>query len=260
MQQRGGLILGSAASMALLSSSCAGAMSGVWKAPPALMTRACSALAAVASTQSLSTAVLSPAQVKPAGNRTFAIWHTALGLASASFASLQSLSSVGRSRPATEHICCGTDSVAACIAIARILTSSRQSSKSSTSAAQMAVYSPRLRPAVAWTRRTSSFRVCLITSTPARPATNMAGWQYRVSLSLDSGPLRHRSLRSQPSTFSALASISATAGRCMQSFIMPTYCEPWPAKRMATGRAGFPLAGGQGTCDLGRSLFSRVSS
>mmetsp|Transcript_56456 Transcript_56456/g.165745 ORF Transcript_56456/g.165745 Transcript_56456/m.165745 type:complete len:252 (+) Transcript_56456:338-1093(+) len=246
--------------MASLSFSFADAMSGVWKAPPVWMIFACRARASLASSTSFSMADLSPAQVKPSGNRTFAIWHTASGLASASFASLQRLSSLARSRPATLVMACGTSSVAACIAIARTLTRSRASSKSSTPAKHRAVYSPRLRPAVAWTLMTSSFLVCLISSAPARPATNMAGWQYLVSLSLSSGPLSTRSLRSQPRTFSALVSISATAGMFRHSFIMPTYCEPWPGKRIATGRAGFPLAGGQDTCDLGRSAFSSVSS
>mmetsp|Transcript_604 Transcript_604/g.1669 ORF Transcript_604/g.1669 Transcript_604/m.1669 type:complete len:214 (+) Transcript_604:374-1015(+) len=213
--------------MALLSSSWATFIRGVWKAPPALMTRACSARAFVASWQSFSTASLLPAQVKPAGKSTLAIWQmVSSGLGMAALASLQSFSSVGRSRPATEHMLWGTASVASCIASARIFTSLRQSSNSSTPAAQIAVYSPRLRPATACGRSTTSFLDSRMTSIAARPATNIAGWQCLVSLSLSSGPFKHSSLTSQPSTFSAVARRSLTAALFTQSFSMPTYWEP----------------------------------
>mmetsp|Transcript_605 Transcript_605/g.1671 ORF Transcript_605/g.1671 Transcript_605/m.1671 type:complete len:227 (+) Transcript_605:457-1137(+) len=226
MQHRGGFILGANLSMALLSSSCAGFIRGVWKAPLVLMVRACRARAFVASWQSLSTAALLPAQVKPAGKRTLAIWQTVSSDFSAALASLQSFSSVGRSRPATEHMLWGTASVASCIASARIFTSLRQSSNSSTPAAQIAVYSPRLRPATACGRSTTSFLDSRMTSIAARPATNIAGWQCLVSLSLSSGPFKHSSLTSQPSTFSAVARRSLTAALFTQSFSMPTYWEP----------------------------------
>mmetsp|Transcript_36371 Transcript_36371/g.82732 ORF Transcript_36371/g.82732 Transcript_36371/m.82732 type:complete len:252 (-) Transcript_36371:95-850(-) len=247
--------------MALLSSSCAGFINGVWKAPPALMTRACNARAFVASSQSLSTHFLLPAHVKPAGKSTLAIWQTgSLTDVSAALASLQSFSSVGRSRPATEHMHWAAASVAPCMASARSFTSFRASSNSSTPAAQQAVYSPRLRPATACGRSTASFLVSRMTSTAAMPATNIAGWQYFVSLSLFSGPLRQSSLTSQPRTFSAVASISLTAGRFTQSLSMPTYCEPWPGKSSATGSAGFDFAGGRGIVERGRSILARFSS
>mmetsp|Transcript_150798 Transcript_150798/g.366246 ORF Transcript_150798/g.366246 Transcript_150798/m.366246 type:complete len:203 (-) Transcript_150798:388-996(-) len=202
MQHLGGFIFGKALSMAFARSSCAGFIRGVWNAPPALMTRACRARAFVASSQSLSTAALLPAQVKPAGKRTLAIWQTgSLDTFSAALASLHNFSSVGLSRPATEHMHWGTASVAICIASARSFTSFRHSSKSSTPAAQIAVYSPKLRPATACGRSTVSFLVSRMTSTAAMPATNMAGWQYFVSLSCFSGPLRQSSLISQPRTF-----------------------------------------------------------
>mmetsp|Transcript_30790 Transcript_30790/g.95749 ORF Transcript_30790/g.95749 Transcript_30790/m.95749 type:complete len:243 (+) Transcript_30790:455-1183(+) len=225
------------------------------------MTRACSARAFVASSHSLSTHFLLPAQVKPAGNSTLAIWHTgSFDTVSAAFASLQSFSRVGRSRPATEHMHCATASVAPCMASARIFTSLRQSSKSRTPAAQMAVYSPRLRPATAWGLSTVSFFVSRMASTAQRPAMNMAGWQYFVSLSFASGPFRQSSFTSQPRTFSAVASISFTAGRLTTSLSMPTYWEPWPGKSSAAGSAGLDLAGGRGMVDRGRSILARFSS
>mmetsp|Transcript_30797 Transcript_30797/g.95775 ORF Transcript_30797/g.95775 Transcript_30797/m.95775 type:complete len:271 (+) Transcript_30797:347-1159(+) len=261
MQHRGGFIFGSALSIALARSSSAGFMSGVWKAPPALMTRAWSARAFVASSQSLSTHFLFPAQVKPAGKRTLAIWQTgSFAVVSAALASLHNFSSVGRSKPATEHMHWATASVAVCMASARSFTSLSASSNSSTPAAQIAVYSPRLRPATAWGLSTVSFLDSRMTSTAHMPATNIAGWQYFVSLSLASGPLRQSSFKSQPSTFSAVASISFTAGRFTQSLSMPTYCEPWPGKSSAAGSAGLDLAGGLGIVDLGRSILARFSS
>mmetsp|Transcript_99380 Transcript_99380/g.281465 ORF Transcript_99380/g.281465 Transcript_99380/m.281465 type:complete len:307 (-) Transcript_99380:143-1063(-) len=238
MAQRGGFILARVLSIALARSSCAGFMSGVWNAPPALMTRACRARALVASSHSFSMQALFPAHVKPAGKSTFAIWQTgSLETVSAALASLQSFSSVGLSRPATEHMHCGTASDAPCMASARSFTSFSASSKSMTPAAQMAVYSPKLRPAIACGRSTTSFLDSRMTSTAAIPAMNMAGWQYLVSMSRASGPLRHRSLMlmSQPRILSALSSMSRTAGRPTASLSMPTYCEPWPGKRMATG-------------------------
>mmetsp|Transcript_65739 Transcript_65739/g.132013 ORF Transcript_65739/g.132013 Transcript_65739/m.132013 type:complete len:267 (-) Transcript_65739:635-1435(-) len=261
MLHLGGFIFGRALSMALLSSSCAGVISGVWKAPPALMTRACRARAFVASSQSLSTAFLLPAHVKPAGKRTLAIWQTGfLDTVSAALASLHNFSSVGRSRPATEHMHCGTASVAPCMASARSFTSFSASSNSSTPAAQQAVYSPKLRPATACGLSTASFLVSRMTSNAAMPATNIAGWQYFVSLSLFSGPLRQSSLMSQPRTFSAVANISLTAGRLTQSFSMPTYWEPWPGKSRAMGSAGLDFAGGRGIVERGRSILARFSS
>mmetsp|Transcript_93634 Transcript_93634/g.292867 ORF Transcript_93634/g.292867 Transcript_93634/m.292867 type:complete len:268 (+) Transcript_93634:459-1262(+) len=261
MLHRGGFIFGRVLSIALAKSSSAGFMSGVWNAPPALMTRAWSARAFVASSQSLSTHFLFPAQVKPAGKRTLAIWQTgSLAVVSAALASLHSFSRVGRSRPATEHMHWATASVAPCMASARSFTSLRASSKSRTPAAQMAVYSPKLRPATAWGRSTVSFLDSRMTSMAAMPATNIAGWQYFVSLSWFSGPFRQSSFKSQPSTFSAVASISFTAGMFTQSLSMPTYWEPWPGKSSATGSAGFDLAGGRGIVDLGKSIFARFSS
>mmetsp|Transcript_17898 Transcript_17898/g.56772 ORF Transcript_17898/g.56772 Transcript_17898/m.56772 type:complete len:225 (+) Transcript_17898:332-1006(+) len=224
MQHLGGFIFGRALSIAFPRSSCAGFIMGVWKAPPALMTRACKARDFVASSQSLLMVVLLPPQVKPEGNRTFAIWHTgSLTSFSAAFASLQSFSSVGLSRPATEHMHCAAASVASCIASARSLTSFKQSSKSRTPATQMAVYSPKLRPATACGLSTTSFLVSRSCSTAAKPAMNIAGWQYLVSLSLSSGPFKQSSFTSHPRIFSAFSSISFTAGNPMTSFIMPTF-------------------------------------
>mmetsp|Transcript_68208 Transcript_68208/g.142541 ORF Transcript_68208/g.142541 Transcript_68208/m.142541 type:complete len:267 (-) Transcript_68208:723-1523(-) len=260
MQQRGGRILGSASSMAFESLSAAGCISGQWKAPPAFTARACSARAAMAFSQSLSMVLLCPAQTKPAGKRTFAIWQTGSWTElSAAFASRQSRSKVDRSRPATDAMPCGARLVASCMASALSCTSLRQSSKSSTPAAQIAVYSPRLRPATACGRSTTSFFDSRNTSTAARPATKRTGWQYFVSDNLASGPLVHNSKTSQPKTDCALESSSFTAGSLEASANMPMYCDPCPGKSMAAGRGGFAFSGGIATWDLGKSAFSTFS-
>mmetsp|Transcript_40865 Transcript_40865/g.117403 ORF Transcript_40865/g.117403 Transcript_40865/m.117403 type:complete len:267 (-) Transcript_40865:683-1483(-) len=261
MAHLGGRIFGNASSRALMSCSSAGFISGEWKAPPVLITLACKARAFVARSHNFSIVVLLPAQVKPAGNKTLAIWHVASGTpVSALRASPQRRSSVARSRPATEHMHCGTMLVAPCMASARIFTSLRHSSKSRTPAAQIAVYSPRLRPATACKRSTASRFDSRRTSTAASPARNIAGWQYLVSDNFSSGPCKHNSRTSNPRIFCALSSIVRTAGKCIQSFSMPTYWEPCPGNNSATGNGGLDLAGGGGTCDLGMSAFSRTSS
>mmetsp|Transcript_7238 Transcript_7238/g.13404 ORF Transcript_7238/g.13404 Transcript_7238/m.13404 type:complete len:227 (+) Transcript_7238:631-1311(+) len=203
-----------------------------------------------------------PATENPAGNRKLAIWQIGDFVdLSAAMASLQHFSSVGRSRPATEHMLCGVRSVAFCMASPRNLTSFRQSAKSRMPAAQMAVYSPRLKPATAWTRSTSSpLPVAFMTSSAAMPAMNMQGWQNFVSASCASGPLSMSSLGSQPRIPLASSSIALTAGRLTQSFIMPTYCEPCPGNTSATGSGGFDFGGNFSTVAAGMSILAAASA
>mmetsp|Transcript_55842 Transcript_55842/g.169977 ORF Transcript_55842/g.169977 Transcript_55842/m.169977 type:complete len:224 (-) Transcript_55842:775-1446(-) len=223
MLHRGGFIFGNASLIAAESCSCAGSISGLWKAPPVpLIGRACNALAAVANSHSLVISAFVPAHETPLGKRELAIWHTASG-PPAALASAHRRSMVFRSRPATEHMACGFRSDAASMASARSLTSFNASSNSRTPAAHSAVYSPRLRPATACGRSTASRLDSLRTSIPASPATNMHGWQYFVWVSLSSGPLAHRSLMLHPKILSAFSSISATAGILIASFSMPTF-------------------------------------
>mmetsp|Transcript_134886 Transcript_134886/g.238635 ORF Transcript_134886/g.238635 Transcript_134886/m.238635 type:complete len:243 (-) Transcript_134886:862-1590(-) len=242
MEQRGGCILSLRLSMAAESSDSAGAMSDVWKAPPVLMTRAWRQRALVASSHILVMASLVPATVNPAGNRRLAIWHTGSLPLSAAMAFSQIFSNVGRSSPATEAMLCGLRAVAFCIASALIFTSFRHSAKGRMSAAQIAVYSPRLRPATALQRSTCSFlSVAFMSSTAAMPAMNITGWQYLVSASLESGPLRQSSKTSQPRIFFASANMLFTAGKSLTSFNMPTFCEPCPGNMRQTGSGGFAL-------------------
>mmetsp|Transcript_65559 Transcript_65559/g.168746 ORF Transcript_65559/g.168746 Transcript_65559/m.168746 type:complete len:267 (+) Transcript_65559:335-1135(+) len=252
MAQRGGFILSTKLSKAALNSSCAGFMSDVWKAPPVLMTRACKAFAAVARLHSSSTAALVPPQVKPPAKRKLATLTNAFGDGSAFVASSHSWSTLARSRPATEAMACGVISVARCIASARSLTSVRPSSKSSTPAATRAVYSPSERPATHCGRSTTSGLVSLSRSMAAKPAMNMMGWQYLVSWSFSSGPLRARSCGSQPRISLAFRRYSFTVGLSMTLLSMPTYCEPCPGKRRAALTGITTLSKGA-TLELGRS-------
>mmetsp|Transcript_48682 Transcript_48682/g.77564 ORF Transcript_48682/g.77564 Transcript_48682/m.77564 type:complete len:213 (-) Transcript_48682:738-1376(-) len=204
---------------------------------------------------------LVPPQVKPAGKRTFAIWQTGVDeVVSSSFASLHNRSTVFRSRPATEHIACGTSSVAFCMASARNFTKVKPSSNSRTPAAHSAVYSPRLSPATAWTRSTVSRFVCFMSSTPAMPAINMMGWQYLVSLSRSSGPSKQSCFALQPRICSAFSNIFSTAGISKQLCSMPLYWEPCPGNIIATGRGGLLFAGGRGIVERGRSILAHSSS
>mmetsp|Transcript_137032 Transcript_137032/g.238188 ORF Transcript_137032/g.238188 Transcript_137032/m.238188 type:complete len:217 (+) Transcript_137032:450-1100(+) len=202
-----------------------------------------------------------PATVKPAGKRRLAIWQTGSLPLSAAMAFSQIFSSVGRSNPATEAMLCGRRAVAFCIASARIFTSFKQSPKERMSAAQIAVYSPRLRPATALQRSTCSFlSVAFMSSTAAMPAMNMTGWQYLVSASLESGPFKQSSKTSHPRIFLASASIALTAGRSLTSFNIPTCCEPCPGNMRQTGSGGFALRGGFAILAAGRSNLDRTSS
>mmetsp|Transcript_52212 Transcript_52212/g.161729 ORF Transcript_52212/g.161729 Transcript_52212/m.161729 type:complete len:206 (-) Transcript_52212:524-1141(-) len=132
----------------------------------------------------------------------------------------------------------GDASAASCMASPRTFTIFRPVSKSKTPATVSATYSPKESPATAWQRSIRSGLVPRNFSMAARPPTYMAGWQNFVCSSLDSGPLMQRSSRSQPRIFSAVASISFTAGRSFTLLSIFTYCEPWPGKSRPTSRGG----------------------
>mmetsp|Transcript_106104 Transcript_106104/g.228572 ORF Transcript_106104/g.228572 Transcript_106104/m.228572 type:complete len:234 (+) Transcript_106104:71-772(+) len=183
-----GFICGRSSSSALLSFTLAGPIRAVWKPPEVFSTLAWSAPALSARSLSVRIAASVPAQEKPFGKSSLAIWQTLPGSTFA--ASAHSSVSFGLSRPATEIIACFGLAEAACMASPRALTSFRPSSKLKTPAQQSAVYSPRERPAMTWQRVTASSRSALSFSTPASPAMNIAGWQYCVSSSLASGPSR----------------------------------------------------------------------
>mmetsp|Transcript_84822 Transcript_84822/g.189540 ORF Transcript_84822/g.189540 Transcript_84822/m.189540 type:complete len:225 (-) Transcript_84822:598-1272(-) len=175
-----------------------------------------------------------PAQEKPLGKSSLAIWQTA---EPPSFfrASPQSSSSLGLSRPATESMACLLEVAAACMASPRSFTNFRPSSKEKTPAAQSAVYSPSERPAVTMKRSAASFFSPRSFSTPAIPAMNMQGWQNFVSSSFDSGPWRQSSSTSQPRIDFAVARYSLTLGMSCTEVIIFTYCEPWPGKSRPMG-------------------------
>mmetsp|Transcript_74634 Transcript_74634/g.222616 ORF Transcript_74634/g.222616 Transcript_74634/m.222616 type:complete len:247 (+) Transcript_74634:29-769(+) len=238
MLHRGGFIFGRVLSIALARSSSAGFMSGVWNAPPALMTRAWRARAFVANSQSLSTHFLFPAQVKPAGKRTLAIWQTSPPLA----CSAQSFSRVPCSRPATESIACGLVFAASAMASPRTLTSCRPCSKVKTPAVQRAVYSPSDKPATQPGRSTASGRICFSLTRPAMPARNMAGWQTLVSSSTSSGPSKQIASRSLPRTDFAIAMYSFTSGLSFKPESIFTYCDPWPGKSRPMLVGGGPVS------------------
>mmetsp|Transcript_129210 Transcript_129210/g.401877 ORF Transcript_129210/g.401877 Transcript_129210/m.401877 type:complete len:296 (+) Transcript_129210:240-1127(+) len=217
----------------------AGSMYGVWKAPDILRILACMALAWSQSSLSTKMALSVPAQEKPLGKSTFAIWQ--MQLPPIFFlACSQSSSSIGLSRPAIESTACLPSSAASCMAWPLIFTSLNPSSKLKTPAAHSAGYSPKERPAVAVKRSPCSGLSFLSFTKPAMPATNMAGWQNRVCSSFVSGPWRHSSRTSQPRISLALVSMETTSGWFATLLIILTYWEPWPGKRMATGRRDKP--------------------
>mmetsp|Transcript_87994 Transcript_87994/g.273378 ORF Transcript_87994/g.273378 Transcript_87994/m.273378 type:complete len:237 (+) Transcript_87994:45-755(+) len=188
----GGFMFGSASSSALFSFSCAGCMRDVWKAPAVFRIFACSAPAFSALSLSRLMAFSVPPQAKPPWKRWLAMRQTAPGPPASSACSQSALSGAS-SRPATESIFWLPTAAASCMASPRIFTSFRPSSKLKTPATQSAVYSPSERPAMTEARVTASGFSSLSFSMPARPPMNIAGWQYFVSSSLDSGPLRQMS-------------------------------------------------------------------
>mmetsp|Transcript_97749 Transcript_97749/g.226656 ORF Transcript_97749/g.226656 Transcript_97749/m.226656 type:complete len:214 (+) Transcript_97749:116-757(+) len=188
----GGFMFGSVSSRAAASLSCAGFIRGVWKAPAVFSTLACRAPAFSAMSLSWVMAFSVPPTEKPPGKRQLAIWHTD-PVPSFLAASTQSGCSLSFSRPATESMSCLPMAAASCMASPRSFTSFSPSSKDMTPAAQSAVYSPSESPAMTEARVTASGFSPLSFSRPARPPMNIAGWQYLVSSSFSSGPLRHMS-------------------------------------------------------------------
>mmetsp|Transcript_97753 Transcript_97753/g.226667 ORF Transcript_97753/g.226667 Transcript_97753/m.226667 type:complete len:333 (+) Transcript_97753:188-1186(+) len=254
----GGFILGSISSSALPNFSCAGCMSGVWKAPDAFRTLACKAPAFSDSSFSAWIAASVPATEKPLGKSSLAIWQTALP-PSFLTASLQSSLSLGLSRPATESMACLLTLAASCMASLRTFTSLSPSSNEKTPATHSAVYSPSERPASTWHRVTASSRSLRSFSTPASPAMNMAGWQFLDSSSLASGPVMQTSAMSMPRMLSALDSISLTAGMSRTPIIIFTYCEPWPGKSKPMG-SGFSAGAAANAAETRSSSSSSGSA
>mmetsp|Transcript_6220 Transcript_6220/g.13182 ORF Transcript_6220/g.13182 Transcript_6220/m.13182 type:complete len:270 (-) Transcript_6220:527-1336(-) len=234
-------MFGSTSSRAFCSFSCAGCMSEVWKPPPVFRIVAFRAPFFSARSLRVFTACSVPPHEKPFGKRTLATLATPFG-PSFFAASSQSLSRSLRSRPMTETMACLHSLAASPMASPRSFTSIRPSSKDRTPAAHRAVYSPSERPAQACALATASGFSARSFATPARPPTNMAGWQYFVSASLSSGPFMQRSRRSKPRMGPAFASMSFTSGRSFAMSSIFTYWEPWPGNRSATGR-GLPPAG-----------------
>mmetsp|Transcript_10640 Transcript_10640/g.30299 ORF Transcript_10640/g.30299 Transcript_10640/m.30299 type:complete len:200 (+) Transcript_10640:476-1075(+) len=193
----GGDIRGSNSSSAFPKRSLAGSMSCVWKAPLVFKIFDCKAPFSSASAFSAFTAFSVPAQEKPSGKSSLAIWQTALG-PSFFAACLQRSVSFALGMPATDSISCLPSCAASCIDSPRSLTNLRPSSKEKTPAAQSAVYSPKDRPAQTLNRVAASLLSARNFSRPASPATNITGWQYRVSSSFASGPLRQSSMTSKP--------------------------------------------------------------
>mmetsp|Transcript_4118 Transcript_4118/g.9633 ORF Transcript_4118/g.9633 Transcript_4118/m.9633 type:complete len:208 (-) Transcript_4118:235-858(-) len=140
-----------------------------------------------------------------------------------------------RSNPAMEIMACGTRLASSCIASARTRTTLRQSSKPSIPENQIALYSPRESPATAEARSTTSGFSRRSFSNAQQFARNIAGWQYLVSSSLLSGPLRHKSRMSYPRMLHALSMSLRHGSRSFTSASIFTYCDPWPGKRIATG-------------------------
>mmetsp|Transcript_33294 Transcript_33294/g.79842 ORF Transcript_33294/g.79842 Transcript_33294/m.79842 type:complete len:240 (-) Transcript_33294:907-1626(-) len=190
-----GCMRGSISSNASPSLALAGAISEVWKPPEVFSTFACSAPLESANSFSFRMAASVPAQEKPLGNSSLAIWQTAWP-PSALRASSQRAVNFSFSKPATESIACFPTEAASCMACPRSATSFRPSSKVKAPAAQRAVYSPSDKPAAAWKRVPCSEFSPFSFSTAANPAKNIAGWQYLVSSNLASGPVRQRSSRS----------------------------------------------------------------
>mmetsp|Transcript_52540 Transcript_52540/g.122213 ORF Transcript_52540/g.122213 Transcript_52540/m.122213 type:complete len:222 (+) Transcript_52540:263-928(+) len=175
--QRGRFMRGKTSPSLAISRCRAGSISGVWKAPEDLMRRACKARAPSASFWHSSTATLVPATVKPLGKSTFEIWQISLPSGCIRNTSWQRPCNLAGSSPATESMACGRWFVASSMASARSFTKANPSAKVRTPAAQSAVYSPKERPAMAYGLRTASGFCTRNFSSPARPATNMAGWQ-----------------------------------------------------------------------------------
>ena len=124
------------------------------------------------------------------------------------------------------------------MASARHRTTRRPSSKDIAPANTSAVYSPRLKPAAREQRVTVSGDSARNFSTAARPATKSAGCANAVSSSFSFGPFTQTSSRSYPRISLALSHIKRTEGSSAAAEAsMPTFCEPCPGNKNATGDA-----------------------
>mmetsp|Transcript_97756 Transcript_97756/g.226679 ORF Transcript_97756/g.226679 Transcript_97756/m.226679 type:complete len:333 (-) Transcript_97756:562-1560(-) len=254
----GGFMLGNNSSNTLLNFSCAGFMSGVWKAPEVFSTLACNAPALSASSFNAKIDFSVPATEKPLGNNSLAIWQTA---PEPSFfaASPQSSANLGLSRPATESMACLLALAASCMASPRSFTNFKPSSKEKTPDAVRAVYSPRESPAMTCARVTASSLSFRSFSKPARPAMYIAGWQFDVSSNLLSGPSKQSFSTSKPKMDAAFSSISLTARLSFTPDIILTYCEPWPGKSRPIGN-GFNAGAAESAAVMASSPSSTGSA
>mmetsp|Transcript_86916 Transcript_86916/g.235534 ORF Transcript_86916/g.235534 Transcript_86916/m.235534 type:complete len:223 (-) Transcript_86916:540-1208(-) len=187
-----------------------------------------------ASSRAASTAPDVPESTKPEGNNRFPILHTPPS--SAACASSQSSSTSSSPRPITETIFWPPAPVASA---ASLMSSPRNfarrtpSSKPKQPAAHSAASSPQERPAAAaasplalpsWSRSHSS---------PHMLATKMAGWHTSSWCSFSSGPISVTSKRSYPRISLAFWIIGHALACSSAQPIMPSLCEPCPAKRSA---------------------------
>src|SRR5437016_14650302 len=68
----------------------------------------------------------------------------------------------------------------------------------------------------------------------------IAGWALKVSFRSCSGPSKQRRLSPKPRMSSArLKTRQAVSDTSYRALPMPTYCEPWPGKTKAMGRAPY---------------------
>ena len=183
--------------MALASRSWAGAMSGVWKAPPTGRAMARLAPISLAMAMALSMASGAPAMTT---------WPGPLWLASQTSppVRLQAMRTSSSSRPRTAAMVPSRSSAAACMASPRSVTSRTALAKSSTPAAVRAEYSPRLWPA--WPapstpRRTTASRAII-------EVTKVASWLLRVWVSSSAPACKSRraTSRSEASEASSTSS------------------------------------------------------
>mmetsp|Transcript_107865 Transcript_107865/g.336420 ORF Transcript_107865/g.336420 Transcript_107865/m.336420 type:complete len:432 (-) Transcript_107865:192-1487(-) len=206
----GDFSFGFSSSSAFASGSTAESIRGVWNAPDALRSFACIAPAFSAIVFRVSRVFSCPPTEKPSVKSEMAIWATPPVLF---IASLQRSFTFASLRPTTESMPCLLSWVALSMISPRSFTSFKPSSKDTMPEAQRAVYSPREKPATAAARFTASSSSTRSCSSAARPAINIAGWQYCVSASFSSVDSSQNSSTSQPRMDDAFSSMSFTAGK-----------------------------------------------
>mmetsp|Transcript_56922 Transcript_56922/g.144376 ORF Transcript_56922/g.144376 Transcript_56922/m.144376 type:complete len:242 (+) Transcript_56922:175-900(+) len=196
--QIGGFNLGAISSSRVLTSSTAGAISGVCKAAPSAIL-AWRAPLSLANFANFSTKGFAPPHVAPFGKSSAATAQTALAPPSDRIV-LQRPSNFERRSPAMETKACGEPAAAFFVASPTALATRRPSSKPITPAATSAVSSPAPKPATAPGLAAASPLRPRNDSNAAAPARKRAGWKTAGSSSFELGPLMHTSARSKPRT------------------------------------------------------------